>query len=222
MRVYPTLTIYFPESKDSELVAAMKAQAVLPWRWTDEFADGLGDARDCYIQFHRVPLETIPPCLLSISQSPGKFVVEHIASLAEPGIGPPKLSIDQYVRILRDFDALVAVPAAESVKGTTAMDTDRRTLEDYFSKAAIRLLQRFCETSNVSTLGSHPSDQQKWLGFLLRVHHEKAERVPCDTFGACLEAKEWWPDKDIPRLVHEYDFALELLALSDRTSDKEP
>src|SRR6266851_80722 len=107
MRVYPTLTIHFPDSKEPELVAAMKARAVLPWRWTDDFANGLGDHRDRYIQFHRARLKTVPPCLLSIFQGPGKFVVEHIASLAERAKGRPELSVDQYVRILGDFDTLV-------------------------------------------------------------------------------------------------------------------
>lgn len=117
---------------------------------------------------------------------------------------------DQYVALLREFDSLIAEPAALEVGGMTAMETDKRTLEDYFSPEAVRLLETFCKTSNVGDLGSHPSDQEKWMAFLLHAYRDGA-KVHCDVFGECLKARGWWPEKYIDRLVHEYDFAMRLL-----------
>jgi hypothetical protein len=51
----------------------------------------------------------------------------------------------------------------EVLPGTTSIDTDRRSLEDYSSREAIGLLERFCKTSNQDAHGSHPSDQAKWI-----------------------------------------------------------
>jgi hypothetical protein len=131
-----------------------------------------------------------------------------------------QLTVKQYVRILRDFDASVAEPAADAVGGMTAIETDRRGLEDYFSPEAVRLLERFCKTSNVSDLGTHPNDQEMWMRFLLYVHRYSASRVNGDTFDACLKATGWWPEEYIDRLVHEYDFAMALLRQADGTSGK--
>jgi hypothetical protein len=86
----------------------------------------------------------------------------------------------------------------------------RRSLGDYFPAEAIRLLEWLCTTSNRSDRGSHPSDQRKWIAYLLCVHRTQTE-VDGHTFGALLKAKAWWPEEHIPPLVEEYEFAMRLL-----------
>ena len=61
---------------------------------------------------------------------------------------------------------------------------------------------------------SHPSDQRKWIAFLLCVYRTQTE-VDGDTFGACLKAKGWWPEEHIPALVDEYEFAMRLLGQAE-------
>jgi hypothetical protein len=92
----------------------------------------------------------------------------------------------------------------------TSIDTVQRSLDDYFPAEAIRLLEWFCTTSNASDGGAHPSDQMKWIAFLMHVYRTKTE-VDCVTFGACLKAKGWWPEERIQTLADEYDFAMRLL-----------
>ena len=96
----------------------------------------------------------------------------------------------------------------------TSIGTSTHTLEDHFSPKAVKLLERFCLTSNAGDLGSDLSDQKKWMDFLLHVHRNH-EEVQCDTFGHCLRAKKWWPEHGIDSLVHEYDFAVHLLKHAD-------
>lgn len=127
-----------------------------------------------------------------------------------PDMAGQRLSVEQYVQVLNAFDRQIAAPAAEELEGMTSIETSKRTLDDYFSPEAIRLLKIFCTTSNAGDGGSHPNDQRKWIAFLLHVH-AGGEKVDCDTFGACLSDTKWWPDDQIEVLVCQYDFAMQVL-----------
>ena len=216
MQIYPLMNIRFPETSEADLIEAMKNRATPPWRWQQ--LEPHGNRVEEYSYFHRDAVGSDPACTLCLyREGPGNFAVVNIVPDAHT---VDRISIDQYVGILREFDRLIAEPAADGLGGITSIETDKRSLEDYFSAEAIRLLERFCSTSNASDLGSHPSDQEKWMAFLVHVYRTNTD-VDCDTFGACLQAKEWWPEEDVPRLVGEYDFALRLLRQPDRTPRKD-
>jgi hypothetical protein len=201
------MNIRFPEGRDQELVTAMKTAARPPWRWHPM------DREPEYIVFHRDKVGPDPPCTLWIHRSaPGNFVVVNIIPDPDTAL---YLEVDQHVRVLRDFDSSIAEAAAEAVGGMTSIDTDRRGLEDYFSAEAIGLLEGFCTGSNAASLGSHPSDQIRWMRFVLHVHRKSAEPVDSDTFGHCLRDKGWWPEEGIEKLMEEYEFGLGLLQLAD-------
>jgi hypothetical protein len=209
MQTYPLMNIRFPESKEADLVDAMRSRAILPWRWQQHDAHGRPPNEDKFY-FHRDEVSTDPPCTLCIlREGPGTFIVVNIV----PDADGVQISIDLYVRILREFDTLIAEPATDGLGGITSIDTDKRTLEDYFSAEAIRLLELFCKTSNAGDFGAHPSDQEKWMAFLIHVYRTNPE-VHCDIFGACLMAKKWWPVDHIPALVREFDSSMRLLRQS--------
>jgi hypothetical protein len=207
MQVYPLLNIRFPEQKEPELVDAMRRRAAPPSRWRPY------EPVNCRVEegeafFRRDAVGADPPCILYLCrEGPGNWAVTHIQAECE---GVHFLALDEYVAILRDFDVLIAEPAAEELGGMTSIDTTQRSLEDYFPAEAVRLLKLFCTTSNKSDLGSHPSDQRKWIAFLLCVYFSRAE-VDCDTFGQCLHATGWWPEDHILTLVNEYELAMRLL-----------
>ena len=205
------MDIRFSESKEAELLDAMRSRTTAPWSCQTHDAFGRSPEEDSYY-FHRDQTTNDPPCTLCIRrEAPGHLLVQAIVPDANT---VSRIPIDQYVRILQEFDTLVAEPAAESLGGITSIGTSEHRLEDYFSSDAIRLLERFCKTSNAADRGSHLSDQKKWIAFLLHVHR-KVKDVHCDTFGACLSAKGWWPEDSISDLVHEYDFAMRLLRQAD-------
>lgn len=142
----------------------------------------------------------------------GHWVVQNIV----PDEGQTsQIPLEVYKAILTEFESRIAEPAAESVKGMTGIEYSKYRLEDHFSPKAVGLLRTFCETSNAGDLGSHPSDQKKWINFLLTSYDEGKE-IHCDIFGKCLKNANWWPEGGIPRLVREYDFAMRLLAQSGR------
>jgi hypothetical protein len=213
MNVYPGLDIRFPESRKAELIEAMKSGAVPPWNWRPSESFNDPSVKD-YLIFHRDRVGADPPCTVWLyPESPGKLTVANI--VPDPKAVRDRIPIERYVSILRDFDCTIAEPAAAAVEGLTSMDTHQRSLEDYFPAESIRLLEWFCTTSNAGDGGTHPSDQAKWMSFLLSVHRSRTD-VNCDIFGACLRAKQWWPEDGIPDLVHEYDFAMRLLRFADQ------
>ena len=214
MRVHPDLNIFVPPSREDELVKAMKELAVPPWGLEQYDSVKDPDMVEEYLWFRRDAVGDDAGWNVHVKREPGKLVV--VDANVE---GVFKLSVDEYVRVLRQFDKDIAEPAAERVEGMTSIDTDKRRLEDYFSPEAVALLEHFCTGSNKSALGSHPSDQEKWMKFLLEVHRTNActgtEYVHCDTFGGCLKATGWWPEEGIQELVNEYEFAMELLRMAD-------
>ena len=212
MEVKPDMDIYFPENQEVELLESMKtlAKKSTLWQWQSHDAFGRSPDNDMFY-FHRDKNNSEPPCTLCIRrEEPGHFVIQNIvpdASIVS------EIPVELYVRILKEFDELIAEPAAEALSGLTVIGTSEHSLKDYFSREAIRLLKFFCKTSNWSS--HHPLDQKKWLAFLLYIHRNE-ENVHCDIFRACLRDTGWCPDNDISQLVREYDFAMQLLRQSDQ------
>jgi hypothetical protein len=140
-------------------VSAMKARAVSPWSWQEYPVKE--EMNRAYLYFHRDG--DLPATLCILRQGPGDFVVVNIVPDAKEVF---RLSIDQYVSILRDFDERIAEPAAEGVAGMTAVDTDKRTLEEVKQHLLDDLLQK--EPSPVAPVAL-TAELREWA---LRQHSE--------------------------------------------------
>jgi hypothetical protein len=209
---FPQMDIRFPPAKETELHEEMKHLASSPWSSQTHDPHGR-PANSGRFYFHRDNVGDEPSCTVCIwRKEPGYWIVLNI--VPDEGQGH-QIPIDQYKKILTNFELEIAEPATETIKGITSIGTSQYRLEDYFSRKAVKLLQHFCETSNQSDLGQHLSDQEKWMEFLLQVYDDNTD-VHCDEFGRCLYAAGWWPEYGIPRLVSEYDFAMRLLRQSGR------
>ncbi len=212
MEHLPQMHIRFPPAKEAELHEEMKRLASVPW--SSQPHNPFGKPADSdHFYFHRDNVNDEPSCTLCIWRNePGHWIV--VAIVPDEG-QVHQIPIVQFKKILTNFESYIAEPAAEIVKGITSIDTSNYRLEDYFSPEAVSLLQHFCETSNQSDFGHHPSDQEKWMKFLLRAYDDNVD-VHCDIFGRCLYTAVCWPEQYIPRLVSEYDFAMRLLRQSGR------
>lgn len=201
MEIRPLMDIRFDGTRENDLLEDMKSRATDSglWQWQDHnpFGKPPGDGR---FYFHH---DQEPFCTVCIHrEEAGHFIVRITPD--ESG----KMPVKEFVQILNDFDAQVAGPAAETLSGITSIDTSKRTLHDYFSREAVRLLELFCTT---------PEDQEKWFDFVLYIHRN-SENIHCDIFGYCLRDTGWWPEGDIDQLVQEYDFAQLLLKRSEHKS----
>ena len=214
---YPAMNIHFPPAREAALHAEMQRLATGPW--TPQPHDAFNrPPQDGSFYFHRAVVGDHPSCTLCIRrEKDGHWIVQTIV----PDEGQPhQIPLAAYKAILNEFDSQIAEPAAQLVEGMTGIELSHYRLEDYFSQNAVGLLETFCQTSNQGDLGSHPSDQEKWMRFLLAAYDD-GDEVHCDVFGNCLKTAEWWPEEDIRRLVHEYDFAMRLLQQSGRTRNPE-
>jgi len=213
MERYPQMHIHFPQAKESELYEKMKQLAHPPWSPQQHDPHGR-PAESSRFYFHRDRVADEPSCTVCIwRDKPGHWIVTGI--IPDEGQGH-QIPIEQYKKILANFESEIASSAVESVGGIPPMiDISQYRLEDYFSREAVKLLQHFCKTSNQSDLGTHMSDQEKWVAFLLQVYDDGNE-IHCDIFRYCLQTAKWWPEEGIPTLVSEYDFAMRLLKQSGR------
>ena len=209
MEVRPQMDIRFPAAQEAELLEVMRSNAASSDLWqlkdTDPFNRPPEEGK---FYFHRDANDHEPSCTVCIRRLKEGHLIVHTITPDENG----RIPVEQYVKILNDFDSAIAMPSAESLSGMTSIGTSKHTLHDYFSREAIRLLERFCKTSN--GYGTHPSDQEKWHDFLLYIYRN-GEDVHCDVFGACLKASKMWIEDGIDSLVHEYDFTLNLLKRSE-------
>ena len=208
----PQMDIHFPEAREAELHEKMKQLAHAPWSPQQHNPHGKPADSDSFY-FHRERVGDEPSCTVCIHRNkPGHWIVTNIV----PDEGQShNIPINQYKKILTSFESEIANPATEAVEGTSAIGISQYRLEDYFSHNAVNSLQHFCETSNQGDLGTHLSDQEKWIAFLLQVYDDN-NNVHCDIFRKCLQAAKWWPKEGIPSLVSEYDFAMRLLKQSGR------
>lgn len=207
------MNIHFPPDREDELHKVMKQRAEAPW--ASQSFNPVGKApEDGDFYFHRNVVGDAPSCTLCIHRKkPGCWIVHAI--VPDEGQEPNPIPVEQYKTILSEFESEIAEPAANAVQGMTAIEISRFRLEDYFSPKAVELLRRFCQTSNQSDLGTHLSDQEKWIAFLLCVYDDGV-KVHCDIFRDCLRNADWWPEIGVSRLVSEYDFAMRLLKQSGR------
>jgi hypothetical protein len=209
----PLMNIHFPPAREGELHEVMKGLAKAPWK-SQPFNPFGKQPEDGQFYFHRDAVGDDPSCTLCIyRKQAGHWIVQAI--VPDEGQEPNPISVEQCKSLLTEFEAKIAEPATDAVQGMAAIEISTFRLEDYFSPNAVELLRRFCLTSNQSDLGTHLSDQEKWIAFLLCAYDDGND-VHCDIFGDCLRNAAWWPEIGVSRLVSQYDFAMRLLKQSRR------
>ena len=209
MEHYPQMDIHFPEAKETELHEKMRRRACTPWSPQEHDPHGRPAEKGRYY-FHRDVVGDEPSCTVCIwSEKPGHWVVGEIVP-DEGQVNP--IPIEQYKKILNKFDSEIAEPAVKSINGMTSIGISQYRLEDHFSPEAVKKLEVFRRTPN-----SNLNDREKWIAFLLQAYDDKDKNdVHCDIFGDCLRTAGWPLKNDIPTLVSEYDFAMQLLKQSGR------
>jgi len=150
--------------------------------------------------------DTRKAALLSLMQrARGNFYVPNVVPRE---IG--HLSYQDYNAILEEFYYLFVQPAAKESGAELVLSSNEKSLEDWLSKDAILALKRFSKGANKSTGSAHPSDNERWISFLISAHSEKSPLTPTD-LGRWLVEDEAWPEDVVNDLLVEYEFSRELL-----------
>jgi hypothetical protein len=124
-----------------------------------------------------------------------------------------RLSCAQYNSILIEFYLKFLYPAAAEAGLPIELSPDERSFEREYGREATRLLKQFSICANKTC--THPSDQRRWMNFLIHLHHRRPNR----DYGFALLAKwlsdDGWSRDKTSELISECEFALDLLSAYD-------
>ncbi len=150
--------------------------------------------------------------LLVLSEkSPGVLYVPNII----PTDGD-RLSRGEYNRIIEEFCDRFVRPLAENSGVTVDMTGAQADLETWLSPTAAEKLRRFSAMANKSTGSSHPSDQERWLDFIVTTFREGG-KLDESLLRRWLLESERWPEEIASDLTSEYQFGLDLLRYAHRS-----
>ncbi len=152
----------------------------------------------------------LPGALVAVAEAEvGRWHVTNVVPTESS-----ELAYDEYNGILNEFCHRLVRPVADELGISVELTKPQVEPEDVLSAEAARLLRTFSASANKSTWGSHPSDQERWMQFLVVAHKDQSD------FGADLLRRflieEGWSEDAATHLASEYEFARELLNTYDR------
>lgn len=147
----------------------------------------------------------LPGALVAVAKAEeGRWYVTNVVP-TESG----ELAYDEYNGILNEFCHQLVRPVADELGVSVELTKPQLEPEDIMSAEAARLLRRFSASANKSTRGSHPSDQERWMHFLVVTHRDGSE-PDADVLRRFL-IEDGWSEDAAAHLASEYEFARELL-----------
>jgi hypothetical protein len=125
-----------------------------------------------------------------------------------------ELSHDEYNGILAEFCDRCVRPAAHRTGAQVELTETQADLGRWLSPAAAQKLRAFAVAANRSTGSSHPSDQDRWMDFIVASYRE-GSRLDAHTPRRWRIAVDNRAPEVAQRLALEYEFGREVLAFSE-------
>ena len=125
-----------------------------------------------------------------------------------------ELSHDEYNGLVAEFCDRFVRPAADRTGVHVELTDTQADLSRWLSPAAAQKLLAFSRAANRSTGSSHPSDQDRWMDFIVAAHRD-GSRLDAHTLRRWLTVVDSWPPEVAQRLALEYEFGKEVLAFSE-------
>jgi hypothetical protein len=209
-KVFRDLTVYGdPEVLDA-LVPAIEKRLADGWSRDRESEQGLpgdgGQAR--FFLFARCASAERPAVKLTMRAEGHRLSVINITP-DDPG----RLFCAQYNSILVEFYLKFLHPTAAEAGLPSELSPDERSFEREYGWQAVRLLKRFSVCANKSC--THTADQQRWMEFLIHVHHHRPKRDHNFALLARWLSDDGWSDEKTSGLISECEFGLDLLSAYD-------
>lgn len=202
IEVFQDLLLKFPEERRCEVRQALRQHVKAPWRHAEERER---DMADDVMAFERESDDRFPKSGLSLWNDSEGYKVINIVPLEID-----HLSISGYNDILDDFKNKVIQPASKTSGFRTEVSARRQSITDWTSQEAADALHHFSVLANKSTGSGHPSDQKRWFGFLFSEHKARGGLDSYLLERWLIEAEEWPPER-AAKLIHEYEFGMDLL-----------
>jgi hypothetical protein len=208
-KVFRDLTVYGePEALDA-LISEIEKRLADGWsrdRESEQRMTG-GGGRSRFSVFVRAASAERPIALAMCAEGRRLSVVNVVPDKSG------ELSCTQYNSILIEFYLRFLHQAADEAGLPIELSPDERSFEREYGREATRLLKRFSICANKTC--THPSDQRRWMDFLIHLRH----RLPNRDYGFALLAKwlndDGWSRDKTSELISECEFALQLLSAYD-------
>jgi len=207
------LVLKFPPSVSDELKRRIETSPPPGWAHRLEIEERMRKRRAARVGAYCFSKEFDPtPGEVAVwlrTRGVGEF---HVSTII-PFNGRTALSVEQYNRVLDDFEKTFIEPLMRGLKSRVFKykSSTEPTLEDLLSTDSMRLLRNFSATANKGL--PHPLDIQKWHVFIARTH---LENVVLDTslLSDWLEG-EGWPESQRLTLIDHYEIGRSLLTVYD-------
>ena len=213
LAVHKTLFVRGDRDRFSRVVTLVTDQITGDWSRDVEAEERLrSDApppQRLYV-FRRGSSAQLPAASLFLTQHDNALEVTNIVPQST---SPGSLTRDEYNRILDEFAARIAGPAA-SLGLELDVTPDRRAITDWMSAATAQRLRLFSGTANKGSGIGHPHDFGRWADFVIAAHRERSS-LDSHTLQRWLIEEEDWPDGIAIRLAVDYEYARDLLKAYD-------
>ncbi len=209
LNVFRDFTLLTEPARLDEIAAAITERLADPWRRATEHDEsevnrGMVDWR----VFERLADKERPGALLFLvpNRTENNLYVSNIVPTKGNWLG-----VENYNEILVEFTNRFARPVADERAIRCELTSDWVDFAGDLGQTAFEALVGAAIFPN----GTHPSDRERWIRFVLTARQEALD-VDLTLLARWLEAEGFTP-RHAADLVAEYDFALKLLDLYDRS-----
>jgi len=209
--------LFIKGSKEAvqSVLTAMGKNLPKGWEREKEFEEMLQES---------MPGQWLPPvCYVCTRQGQREAALVSLSETQESdGVGVLNIApIDmeemnntQYNTVLMDFFNQVVKPAASNQPVDVLLSSDEYDMAQSLGAKVLALLEAFSSQCDKDTGPIQHEDHQRWLGFLIATHRERADLQP-DLLSSWLIDEGKWPAEMANDLAVEYEFARSLLEAYD-------
>lgn len=209
LNVFRDLTLLTDTGRLDEIAGAITERLAGPWRRATEHDESeVNPGTVDWRVFERLVDSERPGALLFLvpNSTESNLYVSNIVPTKGHSLG-----VENYNEILVEFTNRFARPVADDSAIRCELTSDWVDFAGGLGETAFQALVGAAIFPN----GTHPSDRERWMQFILTARREALD-VDLVLLARWLEAEGFTPRR-ASNLVEEYDFALKLLDLYDRS-----
>ncbi len=128
----------------------------------------------------------------------------YISNVVPTEVG--ELNDDQYNGIVKRFASDVSQLSLLSTDFIFKIEDSSKSVEDFMTEASAKKLRLFSVAANKSTGSAHPSDEERWLDFIVSLVTEGTSLSETELTGLLVE-DEGWSEEIAADLASEYRIA---------------
>ena len=206
IEVFQDLSLLYPCKMHAEICEALSQRTKAPWRRAEDEEMRLRDQAfedSEFMVFIREPGDNLKASKVGLHGEPGRYKISNVVPM-EYG----QLEVSEYNDILNDFVERIVRPISRDIEPQLHIEVSKRkqSMEELTSPNAAKALRIFLSMSYGT---SHLNDEKRWIKFLIEAHKARGK------LDASL-LRRWFveverPPKRVDDLVHNYEFALDLL-----------